>query len=52
VVEICEIGTVNTGSAALKKPAVAQVYSTRISETPLVEPTMLTVTKMGWIVVR
>jgi hypothetical protein len=34
VVEICEMGTVNTGSAALKKPAVAQVYSMRASVKP------------------
>jgi hypothetical protein len=34
------MGTANTGNAALKKPAAAQVYlHARISETPLFEPT-------------
>ncbi len=31
MVEICEIGTANTGSAALKKPAVAQAYGMHAS---------------------
>ena len=34
MVEICEMGTTSTGSAAAKKPVVAQVYSERNRKTP------------------
>ena len=62
MVEISEMGTTSTGSAAVKKPVVAQVYmcTWQKGAQPVLlngfditmRGRMLTVTKMGWIVVR
>jgi len=58
VAEICEMGTDSTGSATLKNPAVAQDCGMRTTGKRIelmgliIHMGLLTVTKMGWIVVR